>query len=156
FGKTEADHVNKSNEKSAANDPSIMEHVPGIKPNIEIPDSKLKPSEPKFPDSRAVFTTNREASLRAAFATWCTPPRHKDFAKAAVNRMWSPFFGRGFVNPIDDFRPDNPAVCGEALDLLAAEFTKGGYDLKHLIRVICATKAYQRTSDAMPENKEDE
>ena len=156
FGKTEADHVNKKDEKKGDAEPQIMEHVPGVKPNIEIPESKLKPSEPKFPDSRQTFSTNREASLRAAFASWCTAPRNKDFAKATVNRMWGHFFGRGFVNPVDDFRPDNPAVCAEALDLLSAEFIKGGCDLKHLIRVICATKAYQRTSDALPENKDDE
>jgi len=70
--------------------------------------------------------------------------------------MWSHFFGRGFVNPVDDFRPENPAVCPEAFELLVSEFAKGSYDLKHLIRVICATNAYQRTSDALPDNKNDE
>jgi hypothetical protein len=156
FGKTEADHVNKRDEKQKTAEPSIMEHVPGVKPTIAIPESSLKPSEPKFPDSRQSFSTNKEASLRAAFASWCTGPRNKDFPKAAVNRMWGHFFGRGFVNPVDDFRPENPASCPEALDLLASEFAKGSYDLKHLIRVICATNAYQRTSDALPENKNDE
>jgi hypothetical protein len=156
FGKTEADHVDKKDEKRGTNEPKIMEHRPGARPTIEIPESTLKPSEPKFPDSRQTFATNKEASLRAAFASWLTGPRNKDFPKAAVNRMWSHFFGRGFVNPIDDFRPDNPATCPEALDLLATEFTKGGCDLKHLIRVICSTQAYQRTSDALPDNKDDE
>jgi hypothetical protein len=156
FGKTEADHVDKKDEKRGNSEPKIMEHVPGVRPTISIPESSLKPSEPKFPDSRQAFSTNKEASLRAAFASWLTGSRNKDFPKATVNRMWAHFFGRGFVNPIDDFRPDNPAVCPEALDLLATEFSKGGCDLKHLLRVICATNAYQRTSDALPENKTDE
>jgi hypothetical protein len=156
FGKTEADHVDKKDEKRKTAEPRIMEHAPGTRPSIPIPESSLKPSEPKFPDARQTYPANKDASLRAAFAGWCTSPRNKDFPKAAVNRMWAHFFGRGFVNPVDDFRADNPAVCAEALDLLGAEFAKGGYDLKHLIRVICATNAYQRTSDAVPGNESDE
>ena len=68
------------------------------------------------------------------------------FARAAVNRVWARFFGTGIVDPVDDFRDDNPPSHPELLDLLAREFRSHGYDLKFLIRSITATKAYGLTS----------
>src|SRR5688572_6363373 len=38
---------------------------------------------------------------RAALARWITSPENPYFARATVNRMWSHFFGRGIVNPVD-------------------------------------------------------
>jgi hypothetical protein len=70
------------------------------------------------------------------------------FARAAANRLWAHFFGRGLVNPVDDLRADNPAGLPAILDLLADEFRKSGCDLRHLIRCICRTAAYQRTGAA--------
>src|SRR3546814_6880124 len=58
------------------------------------------------------------------------------FAKAAVNRVWASFFGRGFVEPVDDFRVSNPAVHEPLLEALADDFANHGYDLKHLMRTI--------------------
>src|SRR5256885_7019647 len=51
-----------------------------------------------------------------------------------VNRVWAVFFGRGLVEPVDDFRSSNPCVNPPLLDALAADFAKHGYDLKHLMR----------------------
>lgn len=80
---------------------------------------------------------------RAALADWITRPRNPWFARAVVNRYWAHLVGRGFVEPIDDFRRSNPPVMPELLDALAADFVAHGYDLRHLIRLICATRVYQ-------------
>ena len=32
------------------------------------------------------------------------------FAKSYVNRVWSYFFGRGIIDPVDDIRASNPPV----------------------------------------------
>jgi uncharacterized protein DUF1549/uncharacterized protein DUF1553 len=80
---------------------------------------------------------------RAALAAWMTRPENPWFARALVNRYWAHLVGRGFVEPIDDFRHSNPTVMPELLDALAADFVAHGYDLKHLVRLICATRAYQ-------------
>lgn len=80
---------------------------------------------------------------RAALADWITRPQNPWFARAVVNRYWAHLVGRGFVEPIDDFRHSNPAVMPELLDMLAADFVARGYDLRHLIRLICATRVYQ-------------
>lgn len=67
---------------------------------------------------------------------------HPQFPRAIVNRMWSVFFGRGFVNPIDDFNDQNQPTNPELLDALAARFKHYNYDLKRLIRWICNSNPY--------------
>jgi hypothetical protein len=93
--------------------------------------------------------------LRPAFVAWLTAPENPYFAPALVNRMWAHFFGRGFVNPVDDFRDDNPPSHPELLRLLADEFRRSSFDLKHLARCICNSKAYHRTSRSRPGNERD-
>src|SRR5262249_26990791 len=78
------------------------------------------------------------------------------FARAAVNRLWAHFFGRGLVDPVDDFRDDNAPSHPELLRLLAEEFKASGYDLKHIIRCICESQAYQCSSDASADNATDD
>jgi hypothetical protein len=67
---------------------------------------------------------------------------HDMFPKAAVNRMWGLFFGRGFVNPVDDFNDNNQPVHPELLDEVAGRFKHYNYDLKKLIRWITHSNAY--------------
>ncbi len=43
-------------------------------------------------------------------------------AKATVNRVWSHFFGRGLVEPVDDMRLTNPATHPQLLQSLTASF----------------------------------
>jgi hypothetical protein len=83
---------------------------------------------------------------RQALATWMTAPDNPWFARAAVNRLWAHFLGRGFVDPITDFRPGNPATLPDLLDALAKDFVSSGYDIQRLIQLICATEAYQRAA----------
>ena len=90
------------------------------------------------------------------FATWLTARENPFFANAAVNRWWAHFFGRGIVHPIDDFQDDNPPTHPEVLAVLVKEFKASGHDLKHLIRILCNTQAYQRTSRPAPGNENDE
>lgn len=80
---------------------------------------------------------------RQALAAWMTAPENPYFAEAIVNRVWAHMMGRGFVEPIDDFRSSNPAVMPELLKKLADDFVAHDYDLKHLIRTIAATEVYQ-------------
>ena len=81
---------------------------------------------------------------RVALADWMTSPKNPWFAKEIVNRTWSQLVGRGFFEPADDFRESNPPVASELLDKFAADFVASGYDLKHLMRVMAMTEAYQR------------
>ena len=38
---------------------------------------------------------------REALAQWLTSEKNPYFAKAIVNRVWSYFFGRGIIEPVD-------------------------------------------------------
>ena len=93
---------------------------------------------------------------RPTLAKWITQPGNPFFARAMVNRIWAQFFGRGFVNPIDDMHQENPASHPELLQALADEFTRGGFDLKGLIRGICLSQTYQRSAKTVPGNENDE
>ncbi len=86
------------------------------------------------------------ADPRLALTKWLTDPENPYFARAAVNRIWGNYFGRGFVEPVDDFRVSNPVVNEPLLNALAADFTKHGYDLKHVMRTILNSELYQLSS----------
>jgi hypothetical protein len=85
-------------------------------------------------------------SPRAVLAEWMTAPDNPFFARAAVNRFWGHFFGLGLVDPVDDFTEKNPPSHPELLDDLARSFTSARFDTGYLIRAICRSQAYQRSS----------
>jgi hypothetical protein len=81
------------------------------------------------------------------------------FARASVNYIWAEFFGRGIVNPPDQFdparldpdnpppgpwtlQPSNPAL----LKALAQYFIDSRFDNKALMRLIVTSDAYQLSS----------
>jgi hypothetical protein len=71
-----------------------------------------------------------------------------------VNRVWAQFFGRGLVNPVDDMHDANPASHPQLLADLGDQFAAGGFNLKDLVRAVCNSKAYQRTSKPSGNNAE--
>jgi hypothetical protein len=79
-------------------------------------------------------------------ANWITSAENPFFARAAVNRMWWQFFGRGIVNPVDDMHSGNEPSHPELLDLLSRRFAESGFDLKFLGRAILNSRTYQQTS----------
>jgi Protein of unknown function (DUF1549)/Protein of unknown function (DUF1553) len=93
---------------------------------------------------------------RAFAADWFVSPKNPFFARAAVNRLWCVFLSRGLINPLDDIRPDSRVSHPELLELLAEEFIVSKHDVKHLIRCICRSEAYQRSSHTIPQNKDDD
>jgi hypothetical protein len=84
---------------------------------------------------------------------------HPQFSRATVNLFWKQFFGLGIVDPVDSFdmarqdpnnpppapwtvQPTNPAL----LEALGREFAANRFSLKHLMRTICLSNAYQLSS----------
>ncbi len=139
--------------KAGKKDGTVASNVPVG--SIEIPDTKGKTVRAKFlgGSQPALVSANR---LRAQLAAWLTGPNNPYFARAAANKLWANFFGRGIVTPVDDMRPESEATHPEILQLLAQEFVASGFDQKYLARCICLSQAYQRSSRVLPENKEDE
>ncbi|MDQ3330255.1 MAG: DUF1549 and DUF1553 domain-containing protein [Planctomycetota bacterium] len=89
-------------------------------------------------------------------AAWLTSPDNKQFARIMTNRVWTDLLGRGIVDPTDDFRATNPPVNPELLDALADALVGSGFDLRHLIRTIMASRVYQLSSETNAANAGDE
>ncbi|GEM_PF-1868166 len=78
------------------------------------------------------------------------------FAQATVGQVWARRFGRGIVEPWDDLlelslsenKSEGPPAL---LDELAADFRDHGHDLRHLLRTIVLSQAYQRSSRGGPD-----
>ncbi|HYF52417.1 MAG TPA: DUF1549 domain-containing protein [Planctomycetota bacterium] len=96
--------------------------------------------------SAAEDAGSRGLAYRRALANWITSPKNEKFSQSVVNRVWRSMFGYGLVEPIDDIRPKNPPSHPAAMDILVQDFNASGRDLKRLMSVIAATKAYQRAS----------
>ena len=111
--------------------------------------------QPRFLDGSEPLIRPLE-DRRAVLARWITARGNPWFARATVNRFWNQFMGRPLVDPVDDFRPSNPATNEALLDRLADDFVEHGYDLHHLIRTITNSKAYQLSSVPEPGNRSDE
>ena len=80
---------------------------------------------------------------RTVLADWITRDQQMQFARATVNRIWYEYFGRGMVEPFDDFRSTNRATHPELLDDLARSFVDSGFRFKPLHRLILNSKTYQ-------------
>jgi len=98
---------------------------------------------------------NDPIDRRVKLAEWMTAPENPFFARNIVNRFWGYTMGRGLVEPLDDMRATNPASNPELLDALAADFIKSKYNLKHLLRTIMNSRAYQLSSIKIPSNEAD-
>ena len=110
---------------------------------------------PMFLDGRKI-SPNADVDRREALSQMITDTKNDDFAQAFVNRIWGHFFGRGFVNPVDDFGSHNPPTNPELLAKIADDFRNSGYDIKSLIRWIMNSEAYGLTSASIKENDKDD
>ena len=109
--------------------------------------------KPRFLGGGPAATDGKDR--RVVLAEWMTSNENPFFAKSVANRIWAHFTGVGIVNPVDDFRASNPASNPELLDALAAKIIEYKYDIKQLVRDICNSQTYQRTTVPVPGNEDD-
>jgi uncharacterized protein DUF1549/uncharacterized protein DUF1553 len=93
---------------------------------------------------------------RTELADWMTSADNAFFARNLANRVWAHLLGRGLVEPVDDVRATNPPSNRELLDALAAEFVKQKFDMRGLIRTICASRVYQHSARPNATSERDE
>ncbi|HZZ82335.1 MAG TPA: DUF1553 domain-containing protein, partial [Gemmataceae bacterium] len=120
----------------------------GRKPLITVtlaPGTKIAPSWPFEKKVSDHYLKNREA--RDQLAYHITSPSNERFAQVIANRVWKRLMGRGLVEPVDDWEKGD-ATHPELLRFLGRELVRGGYDVKHLTRLILNSHAYQRAVDS--------
>jgi len=142
-----------------------------ITDNTRLPDYPLNTTTGNRPERRPIgtianvkptypFTGEQPASgedYRAALARMLV--KDIQFSRTIVNYMWKEFFGRGIVEPANQFDPmrlDPAAPPPEGwtiqpthpqlLDDLARDFQEHGYDLRWLMKTITTSEAYQLSS----------
>lgn len=103
--------------------------------------------EPGVPEVLPELVVNGGRASRVDLADWLTRPGHPLTARVVVNRLWDQFFGRGLFRSLDDTGlqgelPSNP----ELLDWLAVELIESGWNVKHVVRLIVSSRAYQQSS----------
>ena len=92
---------------------------------------------------------------REQLARWLTSPANPWFKRTIANRIWNNFFGRGIVNPVDDYRVTNPASNERLLDALGEKVVEYKFNLKSLMRDILTSRTYQASSAPVKGNAED-
>jgi hypothetical protein len=95
-------------------------------------------------------------SRREQIARWTTSRSNPYFAKSYVNRMWSYLLGVGIIEPVDDIRAGNPPTNPQLLDRLTQEFMDHGFDVQHLLKVICQSRVYQQSIVTNKWNSDDD
>jgi Protein of unknown function (DUF1553)/Protein of unknown function (DUF1549)/Planctomycete cytochrome C len=89
---------------------------------------------------------------RLDLADWIVSPGNPLTTRVVVNRFWRQFFGMGLSKVIDDFGAQGEAPPNqELLDWLACEFRDGGWDVKHLVRLMVLSATYRQDSRASRE-----
>jgi hypothetical protein len=68
------------------------------------------------------------------------------FKRAVVNYLWAQLLGRGLVEPVDQMHEGNPPSHPELLNYLADDLAAHQFDLRYLIRSVCNSQTYQRSS----------
>ncbi len=110
--------------------------------------------KPKFLGGVEPDTAGKDR--RVILAKWLASKDNPWFATSFANRVWAHFNGNGIVEPVDDFRVSNPASNPELLAELGKRFTESKYDLKGLVRDICNSRTYQRSTQRNETNALDE
>ncbi|HMP80833.1 MAG TPA: DUF1549 and DUF1553 domain-containing protein, partial [Pirellulaceae bacterium] len=109
---------------------------------------------PQFP-FRCQYDAPSGATPREEFAFWLTSPDNPYFATAMVNRIWGYLLGTGLIEPLDDIRAGNPPSNPELLEFLRHEFVTSGFDVQHVMRLICQSRTYQLSIESNLWNADD-
>jgi hypothetical protein len=109
---------------------------------------------PKFLGGATPDTQGKDR--RAVMVEWLTSADNPLFATSVANRIWEHFFGVGVVEPVDDIRVSNPASNLALFDEMGKRLREYNFDFRQLVRDICNSQAYQRSSVRNASNELDE
>ena len=133
----------------------LFEMVSDTSKNEVVHDRTKKVTAPKFPYQNGYHHPAAGAPRRVELAEWLTSKENPYFARSYVNRLWGYLLGAGIIEPLDDIRAGNPPSNPELLDDLTEEFVKSGFDVRHVMRLICKSRTYQLSVETNKWNADD-
>ncbi len=104
--------------------------------------------QPQYLGERTPVAAEGEKSRRQLLVDWLANAENPYFARATVNRVWGHLFGKGIVDPIDDFGTVHKPLSPELLEQLAERFVATQFDLRDLVRTIVLSRPYRLASGA--------
>lgn len=115
------------------------------------PIGKFAPLQFLFPELGSIDAASPRNRRLEQLSRIITHPANGRLTRTVVNRLWARLLGRGLVEPLDVMQ--NEAWHPALLDWLAEDFAANGHDLKHTLRVILTSRAYQ--SESVDANERD-
>ena len=123
--------------------------------NQSVEGNRGEVAQPTFLGGESL-SANYQGDVLQVLADWMTSSTNPYFAKATVNRIWSHYFSRGIVDPVDDMRATTPSSVEGLLEALADAFVQSGFDTKHVIRLILNSRTYQLSAEPNETNQLDD
>lgn len=87
--------------------------------------------------------TSHPSQNKKAFADWITNPKNPYFTKVIVNRLWAQAFGKGIVEPLDDWSETTTVSNPELLDYLTKVMIATDYDVREFMRLLYSTRLFE-------------
>jgi hypothetical protein len=94
-----------------------------------------------FPELGQIDVAAPKDERLKRLASLMTDRENGRFTRTIVNRLWHRLMGRGIVHPVDAMQ--TAPWSADLLDFLAVDLVDHDYDLKHTLRLIATSNAYQ-------------
>lgn len=107
-----------------------------------------------YPELGAIDGAAPKEKRQEQLADALTCKANGRLARTLVNRLWARLMGRGLVEPTDEM--DRRPWDADVLDWLASDFVAHGYDIKHTLRQIVTSQAYQRPAMSLKAERQDD
>ena len=117
------------------------------------PVGELATSQFIYPELGSIDATAPRPKRLEQLANLMVSEKNGRLTRTIVNRLWAQFMGRGIVEPVDDM--DQQPFNQDLLDWLAVDLADSRYDLKHTMRQIMSSHAYQMAAVGAPKPDED-
>ena len=114
--------------------------------------------QPAVPSFLGTAKPSGDRATRLDLANWLTDPEQGTgglTARVMVNRYWALMFGEGLARVLDEFGGQGEAPSHpELLDNLAVEFSRSGWDTKHVLKLIALSNTYRQSSQVSPQQRD--
>jgi len=119
--------------------PAKLEFPKDYQYNDAKPGAEVKPKTFFGPKISRVKPEDR----KQAFADWVTSKENPYFTKVIVNRLWARVFGRGIVEPLDDWSETTKISHPELFDYLCKIMVAVEYDTAAFMSVLYNTRLFE-------------